>query len=73
MNKLSFPRPKELSLIDPVVSDEEMFENVDKRTTDGRTDDGVTGLQLAFGSGELKSKAANSLSLVKMSAKLERT
>ena len=47
LNKLSFPRPKELSLIDPVVSDEEMFENVDERTTDGQTDDGVTGLQLA--------------------------
>ena len=38
-----------------------MFENVDARTggqTDGRTDDGVTGIllahPLAFGSGELK-------------------
>ena len=35
-----------------------MFENVDGRRTDGRTDDGVTGILLAhlgaFGSGELK-------------------
>ena len=46
-----------LSLIGPVVS-EEMFENVDRRTTDaGRTDAGVTGILLAhpwaFSSGEL--------------------
>ena len=41
-----------------------MFENVDgrtdRRTTDGRTDDGVTGILIAhlgaFGSGELKKK-----------------
>ena len=53
-----------LSLIGPVVSEEKMFENVDGRTTDdgrtdGRTDNGVTGILLAhpwaFGSGELKS------------------
>ena len=35
-----------------------MFENVDRRTTEGRTDAGVTGILLAhpgaFGSGELK-------------------
>ena len=44
--------------IGPVVS-EEMFENVDGRTDDGRTTDaGVTGILIAhlraFGSGELK-------------------
>ena len=49
-----------LSLIDPVVSEEKMFENVDGQTDDGRTEDGVTGILLAhpwaFGSGELKSR-----------------
>ena len=39
--------------IGPVVSEEKMFENVDRRT-----DDGVTGILIAhlgaFGSGELK-------------------
>ena len=49
-----------MSSIGPVVSEEKMFENVDRRrTTDGRTTDaGVTGIllahQWAFGSGELK-------------------
>ena len=41
-----------MSSIDPVVSEEKMFENVD-----GRTDAGVTGILIAhlraFGSGEL--------------------
>ena len=40
-----------MSLIGPVVSEEKMFENVDGRTDDGRTeertDDGVTGILLA--------------------------
>ena len=43
-----------MSSIDPVVSEEKMFENVDGRTTDA----GVTGILIAhlgaFGSGELK-------------------
>ena len=48
-----------MSSIDPVVSEEKMFENVDGRTDDGRTTDtGVTGILIAhlgaFGSGELK-------------------
>ena len=48
-----------LSSIGPVVSEEKMFENVDRRTDDGRTTDpGVTGILIAhlgaFGSGELK-------------------
>ena len=34
-------------LIGPVVSEEKMFENVDGRTTDGRADNGVTGILLA--------------------------
>ena len=46
---------RNLDLIGPVVSEEKMFENVDGRTdgrtegrtTDGRTDDGVTGILLA--------------------------
>ena len=42
-----------MNLIGPVVSDE-MFENVDERT-----DAGVTGILLAFGSGELKSSEMN--------------
>ena len=33
--------------IGPVVSEEKMFENVDGRTDDGRTDAGVTGILLA--------------------------
>ena len=33
--------------IGPVVSEEKMFENVDGRTTDGRTDNRVTGILLA--------------------------
>ena len=41
-----------------MVSEEKMFENVDGRTDDGRTDAGVTGILIAhlgaFGSGELK-------------------
>ena len=37
-----------MSSIGPVVSEEKMFENVDgRRTDDGRTDDGVTGILLA--------------------------
>ena len=36
-----------MSSIGPVVSEEKMFENVDGRRTDGRTDDGVTGILLA--------------------------
>ena len=48
-----------MSSIDPVVSEENMFENVDGRRTDGRgMDDGVTGILIAhlgaLGSGELK-------------------
>ena len=43
--------------IGPVVSEEKMFENVDGRRTDGRTDAVVIGIllahQWAFGSGEL--------------------
>ena len=47
-----------MSSIDPVVSEEKMFENVDGRRTDGQTTDaGVIGIllahQWAFGSGEL--------------------
>ena len=49
--------------MEALVSEEKMFENVDGRTddgrTDGRTDAGVTGILIAhlgaFGSGELKS------------------
>ena len=62
-----------MSSIDPVVSEEKMFENVDGRTDDGRTTDGrttdagVTGILIAhlgaFGSGELKTHHFNSLSL----------
>ena len=37
-----------MSSIGPVVSEEKMFENVDgRRMTDGRKDDGVTGILLA--------------------------
>ena len=45
-----------LSSIGPVVSEEKMVENVDRRTDDGRTTDaGVTGILIAhLGSGELK-------------------
>ena len=50
----SVPHPKELSSIGPVVT-ENVFENVDRRTT---TDTGVIGILIAhlkaFGSGELK-------------------
>ena len=35
-----------MSLIGPVVSEEKMLENVDGRTTDGRTDAEVTGILL---------------------------
>ena len=61
MNKLSFSHPKEspyeiLSSIGPVVS-EKMFENVEGRTDDGQTDDGVISILIAhlraFGSGQL--------------------
>ena len=49
-----------MSSIDPVVSEEKMFENVDGRTDGRRTEDGVTGILIAhlgaFGSGELKIK-----------------
>ena len=44
-----------------------MFENVDGRRTDGRTDAGVTGILLAhlgaFGSGELKTQFSRTTSL----------
>ena len=49
-----------MSSIDPVVSEEKMFENVDghQRDAGGTTDAGVTGILIAhlraFGSGELK-------------------
>ena len=47
-----------LSSIGPVVLEEKMFENVDRRTDGRRTDAGVTGILIAhlgaFGSGELK-------------------
>ena len=50
-----------LNLIGPVVSEEKMFEIVDRRTDGRRTDAGVTGILLAhpwaFGSGELKSRS----------------
>ena len=36
-----------MSSIGPVVSEEKMFENVDGRRTDGRTDAVVTGILLA--------------------------
>ena len=46
---------KYMSSIDPVVSEEKMLENADRRT-----DAGVTGILIAhlgaFGSGELKSR-----------------
>ena len=48
-----------MSSIDPVVSEEKMFENVDGRMPDA----GVTGILIAhlgaFGSGELKSVGIN--------------
>ena len=56
-----------LSLIDPVVAEEKMFENVDRLTDRRRTDAGVTGKLLAhpwaFGSGELIMFECNNLKI----------